>query len=105
MTVLALMARIDTALDTGDFAELATCAPLLKAAADALQPDDELVALRQRALRLSSRLQSAAEGVRAARWRLADIRSMGQAGDKLVTYDGTGQKRDAGGTGLLTRRY
>lgn len=105
MTVLALLSRIDAALDAGDFNELATCAPLLEKAVAMLGTDDELVALRQRALRLSSRLQSAAEGVRAARWRLADIRSMGQAGDRLVTYDGTGQKRDAGGAGLLTRRY
>lgn len=105
MTVLALLNRIDAALDAGNFDDLALCAPLLEEAVGTLHPDDGLAALRQRALRLSSRLQSAAEGVRAARWRLADIRSMGRAGDKLVTYDGTGQKRDAGGAGLLTRRY
>ncbi|MDB6452496.1 hypothetical protein [Falsirhodobacter sp. 20TX0035] len=105
MTVLALLTRIDAALDAGRFDEIAACAPLLEEAVDTLHPDDDLAGLRQRAQRLSSRLQSAAEGVRAARWRLADIRSMGQAGDRLVTYDGTGRKHDSGGAGLLTRRY
>lgn len=106
MSVPDLLARIEAALDTADFAEMGRCAPLLEQAVATLRGADvDLADLRARAVRVSHRLQNAAEGVRAARWRLADIRAMGASGDRLVTYDGQGQRHDTGAGGLLTRRF
>lgn len=105
MTVADILQRIDTALDHGDFETLATCLPQLEAAARDVPADAAaLRLLRARAVRLAARLDAAAEGVRAARWRLSEIRSMGRNGDRLVTYDGQGQRQDTGAGGLLARR-
>ena len=106
MTVQDLLTRIEAALAKADFAEMACCAPLLEGAIATLRRDDtDLAAIRMRALRVSRRLQSAADGVRAARWRLDDIRAMGTSGDRLVTYDGGGQRQDMGAGGLMNRRF
>jgi|GEM_PF-3576777 len=106
MTVHDLLARIEAALTGADFDEMARCTPLLEGAIATLRKDDaDLAAIRTRALRVSRRLQSAADGVRAARWRLDDIRAMGTSGDRLVTYDGRGQRLDSGAGTSLTRRF
>ncbi len=106
MTVQALLTRIEDALDRGDFSELALAAPLLEPAIAGLRGEGaDLAAMRAQAVRMSRRLRSAAEGVRAARWRLDDIRAMGTSGDRLVTYDVQGQRRDSGAGTSLTRRF
>lgn len=106
MSVQDLLTRIETALTKADFAEMSRCTPLLEAAITTLRKDDtDLAAIRTRALRVSRRLQSAADGVRAARWRLDDIRAMGTSGDRLVTYDGQGQRHDSGMGTSLSRRF
>lgn len=102
--MIALLDRIDAALTEGDLEDVARCTPLLQEAVAALRADD-LAEVRARAVRLSHRLQHAAEGIRAARWRLEDIRAMGAKGDRLVTYDGQGRRQDTGGSGLLARRF
>lgn len=100
-------AMLDAALDAvraGDFDALSGFDP--EAALPTLQGADAaaLARVRRKAERLSDCLGAAGKGIRAARWRVAEIAAMGRNGDRLVTYDGKGRRAEGGGSGALTQR-
>ncbi|WP_128254883.1 hypothetical protein [Falsirhodobacter deserti] len=103
MTALVLLERIGAALSAGDLETVTACTAQLEAEIALIRREDA-AAVQVLARDLGPRLQAAADGVRAARWRLAEIRAMGRKGDRLVTYDGQGQRHDTGGSTSLARR-
>ena len=61
--------------------------------------EPELDQIRRRALAAQACLGAAAQGIRSARYRMAEIESA----QRLVTYDKRGQRRDHEGFGKSTR--
>lgn len=99
-----LEAMLDAALEAvkcGDFAALALFDPQIDAAENADAPT--LARVRAKAERLSQCLEAAGKGIRAARWRVAEIGAMGRDGDRLVTYDGKGRRSEGGVAGMVQR--
>jgi len=101
-----LLDRMHAAVLAGDIRDLATAAPELEAVlADFATLGDRGLGerLRRKAARNATCLQAAARGLRAARRRIAEIRS---ARDGLQTYDGHGKRTDMPqGTGRLAQRF
>ncbi|QUS35941.1 hypothetical protein [Falsirhodobacter algicola] len=96
----------ERALKDGDLSALAALAGPLEAATRGCGTDPAtLRRLRARSARLSRRLEAVMEGLQAARWRLQDIRAMGEGGRQLVTYDGAGRRTEQDGSARLTRRF
>ncbi|WP_045387744.1 hypothetical protein [Falsirhodobacter sp. alg1] len=107
MTTLEdVMTQVENALSSGQFERLGGLDTALEDGIRTLRMSDgaHLAALHAKAQRLSRKLAAAAEGVRAASWRLADIRAMGATGASLVTYDGQGRRADAAAQTTLSRR-
>ncbi|MCJ8140571.1 hypothetical protein [Falsirhodobacter halotolerans] len=99
--VEAILNRIEAAIATSTYDVMTDLAAELEAAMPGADAD---AALRQRAAVVARRLGAVAEGMRAAQWRLEDIRAMGRDGDRLVTYDMRGQRQDAAFGGQIGRR-
>jgi hypothetical protein len=87
--------RLQSALRRGALSDLPEIAASLEAELDGTGDLDAgaLEAVRQKALRNAACLEAAARGVRAARRRLAEIRSM-DAG--FLSYDPAGRRDEAG---------
>lgn len=96
----ALESQLDTLiadLRIGAIDRLGGAADLLEQALADTHPDAaDLARIRTRAAEAQQLLAAAAKGVRAARWRLSEIRAMGQDGGRLVTYDGKGRRAESG---------
>jgi len=101
-----LLDRMHAAVLAGNLSDLATVAPELEAALAGLATLDERALaerLRRKAARNATCLQAAARGLRAARRRIAEIRS---ARDGLQTYDGHGKRTELPqGRGRLAQRF
>ncbi len=101
--VEGVLDRIEAAIAQGAFDAFVDLSRQLEDAMATL-PAGPPDAVRVRAAHVARRLHAVAGGVRAAQWRLEDIRAMGRNGDRLVTYDGQGRRQDAGTGGQIARR-
>lgn len=102
---LALMDQTYEALRTTNFAVLPGLADLLELELQqAAQGFDEgdLRAIRQKAHRNAILLLAAQRGIRAARRRVAEIRT---ASSGLVTYDRSGKRAEVTDSGTLAQRF
>lgn len=105
----ALETRIDalaTSLRHGDFTALEGMAESLEHELSLLDGQDAagLARIRARASEVQVLLDAALRGLRAARFRVGEIRSMGADGSRLVTYDGRGQRAESGlARGMMQR--
>lgn len=101
MRILEVLDELHQAARRADFTGLATISAGLEtvlAASDRLS-EPELEQIRRRALAVQACLGAAAQGIRSARQRLAEI----EAARRLVTYDAGGKRRDHEGSGQSKR--
>lgn len=98
MTLREKLDGLIARLHAGDIEALEGTAAELEQALALVDPADAaaLAAIHARAAEAASLLEAAGRGVRAARWRLAEIRAMGTDGGRLVTYDGKGRRAEEG---------
>lgn len=106
MTLLETLDGLIERLRAGDIDALEGIAEDMERALAAMDPADAaaLAGVRARAAEAASLLDAAGKGVRAARWRLAEIRAMGTDGGRLVTYDGKGRRAEEGASLAMMQR-